>query len=243
MAKFIAFSGKKQCGKDTAATIVYNILNRVELPLDGGPVALYKHSSLAGYKCRPFHFAKPLKDMVANVFGIDPKLIWGTDEDKETPTHIFWEGFSPEIRLRYSNREMKSDDYPYGNLPAPRSGPMTIRELLQIMGTDIFREQVYGEVWSEAPFRQPWGDENVVLMPDCRFPNEAFAVEDHDGLLIRINRTRPTEMNADQHASETSLDDFPFDYVYQNDGTLDDLESWLIGLLMDKGFLSIGGKR
>ncbi len=236
MAKFIAFSGKKQSGKDTAATIVYNILNALSLPVDIGPAGLYKHSAMAGYRCKPFHFAKPLKDMVNLTLGIPQELLWGSDEDKETLTHVMWEGFPVEVRFKYSldGTEPCLVD---GCLkqPRPRTGPMTVREVLQIMGTDIFRERVYGEVWSEAPFRQQWREGNVVLLPDCRFPNEKKIVEDNDGIVIRINRTRSKAMDLDMHASEVALDDAEFEWVYQNDGTLEELEYWLKSVLIYHG--------
>ena len=57
------------------------------------------------------------------------------------------------------------------------------------------------------------------IITDVRFPNEAQAIKDRGGILIRINRdngTRAIDVNA--HLSETALDDYDgFDYVIDND--------------------------
>lgn len=228
MTKFIAFSGKKQTGKNVSADIVRRLL------LKRSPTIV---------EVKNFPFAKPLKDMVVNVFGIPHDLVWGTDEDKETMTHVMWEGFPRDVRAKYATETTREKVYgmpgsvTIQNIPVLRTGPMTIREVLQIMGTDIFRERVYEQVWAEAPFRQPWKESDVVLIPDCRFPNEKEIVEANGGIVIRINRTRPEAMEADTHASETTLDDVPFDLVYQNDGSLEELEDWLAALLVDQGLI------
>lgn len=65
------------------------------------------------------------------------------------------------------------------------------------------------------------------IITDLRFPNEAKAIKSKDGITIRINR--PNMFNAAikslaiEHESETALDDYEFDYVIENNGTIDDL--------------------
>jgi hypothetical protein len=71
------------------------------------------------------------------------------------------------------------------------------------------------------------------IITDCRFPNELQAIKDRDGISIRVNRSTLGELgpmkrgnykipNTD-HPSETSLDNATFDYVIDNNGTLDEL--------------------
>lgn len=222
MVKFIGLSGKKQVGKDTAAAMI-----REEI-LRESKVVMHATEVIT------FPFAESLKDMVSNVFGINPELCWGTNEQKETPTHVLWDGLPASVRIKYSLREEVQDEYPYDSVPVPRSGPMTVRELLQVMGTDIFRERVYGQVWAEAPFRQPWEDRDVVLLPDCRFPNEKQIIEENGGFVIRIDRD--TGFN-DTHPSETSLDEADFVYRYQNEGTMDELRSFVRACLSAEGLI------
>jgi hypothetical protein len=115
---------------------------------------------------------------------------------------------------------------------------MTIREVLQVLGTDIFRERVYEQVWAEAPFKQDWEGINVVLLTDVRFPNEVAAVEERGGCVLRIDRS-VTGLDSDNHASETALDDFDFEFRYQNDGTLEDLRKRVHSFLREAELVDV----
>jgi hypothetical protein len=111
--------------------------------------------------------------------------------------------------------------------------PMTVRDFLQKLGTDGLRDNLHTNVWVNALFADydstsftAFGDDEVILDPkwiitDCRFPNEAEAVKSREGIIIRVNRTGVKATNA--HPSETSLDDWNFDYVIDNDGSMEDL--------------------
>lgn len=59
------------------------------------------------------------------------------------------------------------------------------------------------------------------IITDCRFENEAQAVKAHGGVVVRINRPGVDAVNA--HSSETSLDNWNFDYTINNDGSIEDL--------------------
>ena len=72
------------------------------------------------------------------------------------------------------------------------------------------------------------------IITDTRFPNELKAVKDRDGITIRVNRPfldhwiKKEEWDLETkgvlpHESETALDNAEFDYVIQNDGTLEEL--------------------
>lgn len=211
MTKFIVIAGKKQSGKDTLANMI-----QAELVGDGIPAKIVS-------------FADPLKKMCNIVFGIPMELMYGSDEDKETLTTVDWDGLPMDVRLKYSNDGQQVTDSAYE--PWPRSGPMTVREVLQVIGTDIFRERVWGDVWAAAPFKAEH-DEDFVIIPDCRFPNEVEYAQQH-GTLIRVRRLTGL---TDSHASETALDDTPdtaFYSVYENNGTLDDLESYAQAIVQD----------
>ena len=59
------------------------------------------------------------------------------------------------------------------------------------------------------------------IITDCRFPNEFRAIKDNGGVVIRIERDCIKPVNA--HPSEIALDDFQFDFVIENNGSLEDL--------------------
>lgn len=71
------------------------------------------------------------------------------------------------------------------------------------------------------------------IITDVRFPNEAKAIEERNGILIRVNRTWRFEHGlkvvhnltplANQHSSETSLDNWKFKYQINNDGNIEQL--------------------
>lgn len=107
------------------------------------------------------------------------------------------------------------------------------RSILQYVGTDIIRHQC-ADYWVKFMmeflfmFRKEW---DYVLIPDTRFPNEIEYVELSwvgvaDTYTVRVNRPNfdngaTTEQL--KHESECALDDYEFDTIITNSGTLDDL--------------------
>lgn len=86
-------------------------------------------------------------------------------------------------------------------LPFPeRIKPYTYREMLQRVGTEAMRNCIHEDIWVNALFADYKTDKNRKVSPsleyytsnwiitDMRFPNELKAVEDRDGITIRINR-------------------------------------------------------
>ena len=75
------------------------------------------------------------------------------------------------------------------------------------------------------------------IITDIRFPNELKAVKDRGGISIRVNRSFKHKVESvggrfslghdvtplNEHESETSLDSAIFDYVIQNNGTIEEL--------------------
>lgn len=102
-------------------------------------------------------------------------------------------------------------------------GNPEVRALLQRVGTDAGREVLGEDVWVDAAMRDlPPGN---VVFTDCRFPNEAAAIQAAGGYVIRIERPGTAPVNP--HPSETALDDFPFDARIINDGSQQDLHRQL----------------
>lgn len=94
-----------------------------------------------------------------------------------------------------------------------------IRPLLQRLGTEAGRNVLWDSIWIDAAFHglDPAGN---YVVTDCRFPNEAEAVRERGGSVVRITRSGVGPANG--HASETSLDDYEFDYRIDNSGTLEE---------------------
>ena len=102
---------------------------------------------------------------------------------------------------------------------------MTPRKMLQQVGTDLFRNQLHPNTWVNASFANYLN--NAWIFTDVRFPNELEAIKKHNGITIRINRglvERTGKMIQEpEHISETALDDAKFDYVIENNGTIEEL--------------------
>lgn len=109
--------------------------------------------------------------------------------------------------------------------------PMTVRDFLQKLGTEGLRDGLHVNTWVNAlmadykcvPADQApggWDCPNW-LVTDTRFPNEASAIKDKGGILLKV--TRPGVGPINDHPSETALNQWNFDYEIQNNGSLQDL--------------------
>lgn len=115
------------------------------------------------------------------------------------------------------------------NIFMPEWG-MTIGEFQQKLGTEGMRKGVHENGWVLSLFSEYDSDnylENWIIT-DVRFPNEAQAILDRNGVLIKLEGD-PASIRANSkrdmnHPSETSLDDWDkWDYVYTNNKSLEDL--------------------
>lgn len=113
------------------------------------------------------------------------------------------------------------DAYGWEGIKSTPYGP-EVRRLLQRFGTDSIRA-LDDTFWVRAFKDSASGrrDVDYVIVPDVRFPNEAYAVSCMDGLNFRV--TRPGLQADDPHSSETAMDDYPVDLHVDNTGTADDL--------------------
>ena len=99
-----------------------------------------------------------------------------------------------------------------------------VRALLQRCGTEAGRGVLGEQVWVNAAMnRLPAGD---VVFTDVRFPNEAAAIRNVGGVVIRVER--PGLPNTDAHPSETAMAQYPFDATVVNDSTVADLHTRLL---------------
>ena len=129
-------------------------------------------------------FAYPLKDIIGRqLFGLDDNQLYGNEESKEQKT-VEW-GLSP-------------------------------REILQMVGTDLFRKHFRDDFWVKLllnklkQIRYKNAQARIVIS-DCRFPNEATALQLLGGYIIRVEKTG--QHSKDLHESETALDDYDFDLI------------------------------
>jgi hypothetical protein len=208
LKKLLGLAGKKQSGKGSTCTFLKK--NAAKLWHEGAIVEI-------------FPMAGPLKKLCIDVLGLTPEQVYGTDAQKNSLTRYKWEDLPhyPEIVRSVLAKNEKTYGVIYfpSDAPKPPKGLMTAREVLQEIGTGIFR-RMYENVWAEANIRAIMNSKaDVALIDDVRFPNEVAAIQDMGGLVFRL--TRDIYKNTDQHPSETSLDPgiFPqgrFDALIEN---------------------------
>lgn len=116
-------------------------------------------------------------------------------------------------------------------LPDIRWGGRSPRQLMQWLGTDVFRNQFDDEFWirhAHHTILHGWASQHpIVIIPDVRFHNEAAFVRTFTKhLLLRIDRPSSAHIEAipDTHSSEIEMDTVPSSWIQTtvvNDGSLD----------------------
>jgi hypothetical protein len=125
-----------------------------------------------------YNFADPLKLLCIDILGLDYNQCYGKDEDKNQLVDCYWD-----------------------------NNQLTAREVLQIVGTDMFRT-MQKNVWSSATIRRIRKENpELAIIADCRFPNEVDVIKNAGGLVIKLNRNPYNS----QHQSEIALDKDKFD--------------------------------
>jgi hypothetical protein len=209
--QLIGISGKIGSGKDTVGKVIQYLSSEAYKKRERSFESFQRgHTNLDAfgtYYYSPWEimkFAGKLKEVASLLTGIHVSNF----EDQE-------------FKKTYLPHEW---DTWYPNLDRPE--PMTVRTLLQKVGTDCMRDCLHRNVWVNAlfaEFRPNVAGEDFPsnwIITDCRFPNEALAIKERNGVVIRV--TRPGE-DPGTHESETALDNWTFDYVIENNGTIEDL--------------------
>jgi len=127
-----------------------------------------------------YNFADPLKeDICMNMFGLSYVQCYGEDHNKNELVDAYWE-----------------------------DKQLTARDLMQLIGTDLFRK-LNNNVWVNALINKIKKSKlQVVIVSDCRFPNEIEAIKNNGGIVFRLNRNP----HKSEHISESILDACRYDW-------------------------------
>jgi uncharacterized protein YegP (UPF0339 family) len=242
----IGISGKIGSGKDTVARIIQYLSLDPEVygMTNGDIIADLEHN---GYVARGSHykvkkFAGKLKQIASLLTGI-PVEKFEDQEFKKEYLGEEWNYYTVSLimngqLIQQSGRFVKKEEAEaavaimkesFGTLNIEYvigEQRMTVRQLLQELGTEVMRKGLHENVWVNAlmaDYRFPKLSQynpSHWIVTDVRFPNEAQAIQDQSGLLLRIERPG---IPLSDHASETALDEYPFMHVIVNDGDLNDL--------------------
>jgi hypothetical protein len=125
------------------------------------------------------------------------------------------------------NEEFKNSRTPDDLTPISASGKITYRQALQLIGTDIFRNQYHPDIWVNILLNE-YDDKNENwIISDCRFHNEMDAIKKKGGLIIKVIRGTEHEIDLSKvHASEIEMYTYKdYDYKIENNGTIQELET------------------
>ena len=101
------------------------------------------------------------------------------------------------------------------------------REIMQTLGTEWGRKLIHPDIWLLAA--QARG--NHLIIPDVRFENEAAWVREN-GILIHITSDRSTTQFT-QHESERGIAARDGDFMFRNNGSLDELEEKIVKYIIN----------
>jgi hypothetical protein len=195
--QLIALVGFIGSGKDTAADYLVNF-----------------------HEFRRDSFAATLKDAVAAVFGWDRELLEGrTKQARE---------WREQVDPWWAERL---------NMPE-----LTPRLVLQLWGTEVCRRSFHDDIWIASLESRLRNSKDSIVISDCRFPNEIKAIKEAGGQVVWVQRGELPSWhiiagnanNGDAfaaeklkslgiHASETAWVGTDFDYIVDNNGTVDEL--------------------
>ena len=116
---------------------------------------------------------------------------------------------------------------------------ITVREMLQMVGTDCLRNTFNYNIWINALMADYIPTEDGTLpkwvVTDTRFLNEVEAIKKRDGKIVRVERKDVNPPNG--HSSEMELSSYKdFDYIIYNNGTIEDLTRNVSMMLTTFGF-------
>lgn len=213
--KIVAFAAKKGGGKDSSARFLLEYL-------------LYGQLS-AGYERCLYSFAGKLKQLCIELGFCTYEQCYGTNDQKNSCTQVKWEDLPHYQLIKNEVKEFnwKSGYYTYDErneqcltdegwkkVKKAPTGLMTARQVLQEVGTGIFR-RMKPMVWIDYLIKSiQESGHSYAFITDARFPDECDAVKEAGGKVIRLLRNPYPD---DNHASETALDDYRrFDAVIDN---------------------------
>lgn len=148
-----------------------------------------------------YSFADILKQTVCiDILGLTHEQCYGTNEQKNSLTHLKWE------------------DMPgYKKGKNAKTGQMTGREVMEYVGTDIFRA-MYGDVWAESTYNRIAKEgSGTAIIQDGRYPKEILNGKRRGAKSLRFTKLLEERSS---HTSETALDKENFDWT-NFDGVID----------------------
>ena len=242
MRNLIALSGRAGSGKDTVGAIIQYLTSDKD---DRLSFEEWKKFALNNSYWANKKFAGKLKAIAAILSGANIKDFEDQEFKKQRMT-ADWGMTYREFLQRLGTEAMREglhEEVWVNALFADYKPRVTYQmEILDLGASDLQREKIGKPIHDEYP---KW------IITDMRFPNEMEAVKERNGITIRVVREHdikvqhsgdPDDFHIEKfdstnpkhaalklaqslnlHPSETALDDAEFDYVIENDGSIEEL--------------------
>lgn len=161
------------------------------------------------YGFQQLSFAYKVKQSVAALIGIHTPIIESWKDRKDIDVRVLgWRS--------------------YQDLPEVLTEPITVRHLLQRMGTEVGRNIFGDDFWVDQCLPQGVTFRAPTVITDARFPNELQRIKSLGGYNIEIRRPG---IESDGHASEMTPPPYLIDFVINNGGDVLDLYSQVEDIL------------
>lgn len=174
---------------------------------------------------RRMSYAEPLKDAISAIFGWDRELLEGTTKYSREWRDTIDPWWAERLDIKH----------------------LTPRWVLQQWGTEVGRRAFHDDIWIASVENKLRSIKDDIVLSDCRFPNELKSVKRAGGITIRVMRgpnpnwydsavslnkgyyssgyveARKILEDKGVHASEYSSVGLEYDYIVENNSTIDDL--------------------
>ena len=188
--RIIGFCGKKGSGKNFVAGL------------------LARMAKEQGKTVECHAYADPFKKFCHEILGISEGLLWGDDNAKNIATEYKW--INMPARMFVGPIAVR-------RLSAIKSGQefLTVRDVLQIVGTELGRDVWGVDVWVKSMERLMLkSTADYFLVTDVRFPNEVDVLHRNGGKLWLVKGRGV--VSGDAHATENSIDGCTPDLIIDN---------------------------
>ena len=234
----IGISGKIGSGKDTVGKIIQYFTSG----LDKGNVAYDVWDGNTLWNSKPHDwqirkFADALKNIVCILIGCTREQLEDIDfKNSKLGEEWIRYGYADGFIKKYigngemgepimNNKQCSKEEYEghyKTNWQTAYKSHLTVRELLQVIGTDLFRNQLHEDTWVNALMSEykplvysrtkrdylqinskqedvgaAFNDGSEYpnwIITDVRFPNELQAIKDKGGIIIRVIKDEPCEV-------------------------------------------------
>ncbi len=192
----ISITGKANSGKNTVSHILSDAIRaKTGLPLSAD------NRDARIWRAQNIAFADPIKKMVKQMFPqIPSKHLYGSSQFRSLPIPgAFKDGV-----------------------------PLTIRQLLIDLGTGVGREykkNLWLDVFDNTFGKAVKKNKDLVIVTDVRFRNEFDHLKKLGFYQIRLLRDDIAKINHISETNQDSIKDEEFDYILNNNGSLEDLRT------------------